>query len=83
MKIKNIIISIVLLSSITYAEESMWNKVKSNTSSAWNTTKEKVSNITTEDVKDGASKGYEKTKEVSAKAWNSSKEQYNKIMEDK
>ena len=83
MKIKNIIITLVLLSGISYAEESMWDKVKSNTTSAWNTTKTKVSSITKEDIKDGAKKGYEKTKEVSSKAWNSSKEQYNKLTEDK
>jgi len=83
MKIKNIVITIVLLSGISYAEESMWNKVKTNTNSAWNTTKNKVNSITKEDIKDGAKKGYEKTKEVSSKAWNSSKEQYNKLMEDK
>ena len=83
MKIKNIILSIVLLSSISYAEESMWNKVKENTNTAWNTTKETVNNITSEDVKDGALKGYEKTKELGNQVWNSSKEQYNKIMKDK
>ena len=51
MKIKNIIISIILLSSLSFAEESMWNKVKSNTSSAWNTTKDKVNNITSDELK--------------------------------
>ena len=83
MKINKAIICLLFLSSLAYAEESMWDKVKANSTSAWNTTKEKVSNITSEDIKDGAKKGYEKTKEVSSKAWNSSKEQYNKIVEDK
>lgn len=94
MKIKNIIVCSLLLSGITYAEETMWNKVKSNSSSAWDSTKTKINSITSEDVKDGAVTGYEKTKEVttkawdttkkySSKAWDTSKEKYTEITKEK
>jgi len=94
MKIKNIILCTLLLSGISFAEESMWDKVKSNSSSTWNSAKTKVNNITSDDVKDGAVTSYEKTKEVSSKAWdttkeysskawNASKEKYSEITKEK
>ena len=46
------------------AEDSIWDKIKDTTSSAWDTTKEKVNSINKDDIKEKVKDGYETTKET-------------------
>jgi hypothetical protein len=86
---KNIFLALFLVCTIANSEDSFFDTIKEKTTSTYEAVKQKVSNTTTEDIKDGAKDGYkatkefidektepslwEKTKQYSKKAWDTTK----------
>jgi len=64
--VKNIFLILVVLQFSVYAQESVWDKVKSGSNSAWESTKSTVSSIRGDDVKENVGDGYDNTKKIIA-----------------